>query len=140
MALHVPPCAVFGTQVVPLHHAVETQSPSVAQVALHAVAPHRYGEQFTLVVARQAPAPLQTNALACVEPLHAWGAHSLSGSAPSAMVPHAPSAPLPFFTAEHAWHAPAHAASQQTPSTQKPETQSLESAHASPLPCAYAKA
>jgi hypothetical protein len=46
--------------------------------------------------------------------------HSLSGSVPALMLPHVPSAPLPFFVAEHAWHAPLQALSQQTLSTQLP--------------------
>src|SRR5262245_60074471 len=71
----------------------------------------------------QAPAPLQTPA----------PAHSLSGSNPNPTSPHEPFAPLPFFTALHAWQNPLHAASQQNPSTQNPLWQFALVAHAAPL-------
>lgn len=52
-------------------------------------------------------------------PLHAMAPkHSLSGSVETAMFPHVPSAPEPFFTALHAWHVPVQAVVQHTPSTQ----------------------
>jgi hypothetical protein len=65
---------------------------------------------------RHPPLPLQKPSLWHVEV--ASVAHSLSGSVAAAMLPHAPSAPVPFLAAEHAWHSPAHDASQQNPSTQ----------------------
>ena len=58
----------------------------------------------------------------------ACAAHSLSGSAPAAMGPQTPLAPAPFLAAEHAWQRPVQAVAQHTPSTQKPEEQSLPSA------------
>ena len=54
-------------------------------------------------------------------------AHSESGSVPEATAPQTPSAPVPFFDAEHASHAPAHAVSQQKPSTQLPLAHSAAS-------------
>ena len=52
-------------------------------------------------------------------PLHeAAPPHSLSGSVPAAMLPHAPSSPEPFFAAVHAWHTLEQAELQHTPSTQ----------------------
>ena len=53
--------------------------------------------------------------------LCACAAHSLSGSELTSMAPHTPSAPRPFFSALHASHVPAHAVSQQKPSTQLPD-------------------
>jgi len=73
-------------------------------------------------------APLQTPA----------PAHSLSGSKPNPTGPQTPFAPLPFFTALHAWQKPLHAASQQNPSTQKPLWQFALVAHAEPLGLAHA--
>ena len=53
------------------------------------------------------------------DPLHVdEPAHSLSGSVPLAMLPHVPSAPLPFFAAVHAWQRLAQVVLQHTPSTQ----------------------
>jgi hypothetical protein len=43
--------------------------------------------------------------------------HSSSGSSPAAIAPQVPSAPLPFFKAEHARQMPEQELSQQTPST-----------------------
>jgi len=48
-------------------------------------------------------------------------AQSLSGSVPEATLPHVPSVPELFFAAVQAVQTPAHAPSQHTPSTQKPE-------------------
>jgi hypothetical protein len=50
--------------------------------------------------------------------------HSLSGSRPTRIAPHTPSAPVPFFAAVQAWQVPVQSELQQTPSTQKPEVQS----------------
>src|SRR5438874_419251 len=42
-------------------------------------------------------------------PVHEYvPVHSLSGSDPEPMLPHTPSAPEPFFVAEHAVHVPVH--------------------------------
>src|SRR5262249_30765777 len=70
------------------------------------------------------PAPLQF-----AEPVH-----SLSGSVLSAMGPHVPSLPLPFFAAEHAWQILVQGPLQHTPSTQLPVTQSAPCAQG--WPCA----
>ena len=64
--------------------------------------------------------------------LAGWSAQSPSGSVPDATAPHTPSAPPPFFAALHASHAPAHAVSQHTPSTQLPLVHSLPALHALP--------
>ena len=74
-------------------------------------------------IARHEPLPLQT-----LDP-----EHSLSGSVPPAMLPHVPSAPLPFLAAVHAWHVPVHAVLQQTPSAQLPLWHSALSVHANPF-------
>ena len=59
-------------------------------------------------------------------------AHLPRGSSiPSTALLHVPSAP-PVRAAEQAWQAPAHAWSQQTPSTQKPLLQSAPIVHAAP--------
>src|SRR5262245_19830400 len=50
--------------------------------------------------------------------LEPWSVHSLSGSVPILIGPHAPSMPAPFLIAVHASQVPVHARSQQTPSTQ----------------------
>ena len=81
-------------------------------------------------------------------PLHAplvpqlaapWSAHSLSGSAPVATarhVPFLPAAPSPCLLALHAMHVPAHAVSQQNPSTQLPFAHCRASVHALAAACA----
>ena len=63
-------------------------------------------------------------------------AHSLSGSVPAAMLPQVPLAPLPFFTALHAWQRAVHVVLQHTPSTQKPLAHCAETEQAVPLACA----
>src|SRR5437764_39816 len=125
------------------------QSPSAAQLVLHAPAAQTYGEQSTPLVATHVPVPLQRRPLALL-PLHVVAPHAtvcgalarhaplpshlpsplqLAGKPGSGVqaargfvlattLPHAPSAPWPFSAAEQATHAPAHAVSQQTPSTQ----------------------
>jgi hypothetical protein len=52
-------------------------------------------------------------------PLHSASPHSLAGSVLEANAVQVPSAEAPDAAA-HAWHVPAHALSQQTPSAQKP--------------------
>jgi hypothetical protein len=71
---------------------------------------------------RQAPEPSQAPG-APQTPVPA--VHSLSGSSPATIAPQAPSAPFPFFAAVQAWHVPLQALSQQTPSAQNPEAQSV---------------
>ena len=83
-----------GLQVPASHHEVAMQSALVTHDDLHAPLAQTYGAQF------------------------------LWGSVPSFAGPHTPSRPEPFRSAEHAWHAPLHAVSQHTRSTQKPEGQS----------------
>ena len=50
------------------------------------------------------------------------------------MGPHVPSAPAPFLLAEHAWHKLVQLVLQQTPSTQKPDWQSVAFVQTAPLP------
>src|SRR5262249_49930690 len=80
---------------------------------------------------RHAPAPSQVPSRPQV--LTAAAVHSLSGSAPATMKPQVPSAPAPFFAAEHAWQNPVHVVLQQTPSAQTPLVHSLAAAHARPV-------
>jgi hypothetical protein len=49
------------------------------------------------------------------------------------MSPQAPSAPVPFLAAVHAWQAPRQAPSQQTESTQDVERQASAAAQGAPL-------
>lgn len=78
-----------------------------------------------------APAPSQKPV--CLQLLVGSVAHSLSGSLSTAMLPHTPLAPEPFFAALHAWHSPPHGASQQKPSTQLPLEHWVLAPHAAPL-------
>jgi hypothetical protein len=57
----------------------------------------------------------------------------LSGSFPITIAPQTPFAPFPFFAAEQAWHVPLQAVSQQTPSVQNPEAQSVPVTQAFPF-------
>jgi hypothetical protein len=101
-------------------HALLQQTPSTqkpeAQLALLVQYPPLPACAIT-----HAPKPLQ------------FVAHSSSGSVLTAIFPHVPSLPLPFFTAEHAWQAPVHALSQQTPSTHEPDVHSPALAQTVPL-------
>jgi hypothetical protein len=63
-----PPFDDFVAQRPPLHQSADEQSPSVAQLVLHAPAVHAYGAQFVVVFEPHAPAPLQTPALVSVLP------------------------------------------------------------------------
>jgi hypothetical protein len=56
------------------------------------------------------------------------------GSVPAMTEPQAPSAPVPFMAAEHAWQRPLQAVLQQTPSTQKPEVHWLAVVQGPPSP------
>jgi hypothetical protein len=80
---------------------------------------------------RHAPAPLQKPSRSQLAAVSVG--HSLSGSLPLAMLPHAPLAPEPFFAAEQAWHGPAHGASQQVPSTQLPVVHCEPALQAAPV-------
>jgi hypothetical protein len=59
--------------------------------------------------------------------------HSLSGSVPLLIARHSP-LPWPVFVLAHAWQLPAHADSQQKPSTQKPLVHSFDPPQAAPFP------
>ena len=59
--------------------------------------------------------------------------HSLSGSVLAPIAPHTPSVPPPFFAALHATHVPAHAVSQQKPSTQLPVAHDVAAVHDAPV-------
>jgi hypothetical protein len=86
--------------------------------------------------APHAPAPSQRPV-----PSHGicWVEHSSSGSVAAAMLPHTPSAPLPFFALVQATHAPVQAVSQQTLSAQNPLLQPLGTVHAPPGSCLSAQ-
>lgn len=99
---------------VPSHVSATSQAPFTAR---H-VAPAALGEHW--------PAPLQS-------PLpQASSEHSASGSLAAVTGAQVPLA-LPVFAAEHAWHRPSQADSQQTPSTQLPDLHALPSLHANPF-------
>ena len=121
--MHAEPLTIFGVQVVPLHHAVASQSLSVAHVVLHAPVPHKNGTHDETVGAAHAPVVVQPFVVLNVVPVHVVG-HSPCGSVRTATLPQVPSAPEPFAAALHAWQMPLHAVAQQTPSAQKPERQS----------------
>jgi hypothetical protein len=59
-------------------------------------------------------------------------AHAPFGLVPSMTFAHVPFAP-PVFAAVQAWHAPPHATSQQTPSTQNVDWHSLPEVHDEPF-------
>lgn len=59
--------------------------------------------------------------------------HSPSGSVAVMMGPQVPLVPWPFNASEHALHIPVQFVSQQTPSTQKPEMQSVGKVQVAPL-------
>jgi hypothetical protein len=88
--MHILPSAHFG-------HAALPQSMSVS-LPFFELSAHDW----------QLPDPLQANA----------PAHSLSGSALLAMLPHEPSMPAPFLVALHAWQRLLHVVLQHVPSTQ----------------------
>jgi hypothetical protein len=65
-------------------------------------------------------------------PLHAkLFAHALRPGSPSGAKAHVPFVARPRDV-PHAWQSPVHAVSQQTLSTQKPETQSVFALHVAP--------
>jgi hypothetical protein len=78
----------------------------------------------------QSPLPLQKPVLPQESGFSV--AHSLPGSWPATTGWHTPSAPCPFFAAEHAWHVPVHGKLQHTPSTQLPLAHSSGELHGSP--------
>jgi hypothetical protein len=89
------------------------------QVPAHATLQHTPSTQLPLKHCAGAaqPAPSTFSQAPVPSQLRLF-AHSVSGSAPAAITPHTPSAPLPFFEFEHALQVPAHAVSQHTPSAQ----------------------
>ena len=89
------------------------------QVPAHAVLQHTPSTQLLLVHSPliEHAVPFENSAHE-VDPLHeAAPAHSLSGSVPTAMLPHVPFAPEPFFAVVHAWQVAVQAVLQHTPST-----------------------
>jgi hypothetical protein len=74
-------------------------------------------------IAAHAPAPSQVPG--APQMMSVPAGHSLSGSDPATIAPQTPSAPFPFFRDVQAWHVPLQALSQQTPSVQNPEAQSV---------------
>jgi hypothetical protein len=74
-AVHGLPFARLATQLGAAQKSVAMQSASAAQVVLHAVAPHAYGEQAVCVPATQLPLPLHVPALVCDPFEHDGGTH-----------------------------------------------------------------
>jgi hypothetical protein len=148
---------------VPVVHVYpDTQSADEAHGLVHAPAEHWYGAQLVpLGLLPQLPWPLQMDPIRtspwhvitphgvpCGQswhappPLHAPlspqvdmadAVQSPSGFRPAATGPQVPSVPWPFFAAVHARQRPVQALLQHTPSTQKPDWQSAEAEHATPL-------
>jgi hypothetical protein len=107
---------------------------SLEQVAPHALPlHHEYGAHEVCPLLRQAPLPLQSCAFVTTPAEQVADAHSWSGSLPSTMLPHVPSAPAPFFAAEHAWQLVLHAVLQHTPSTQFPDEHWFAAVQATPF-------
>jgi hypothetical protein len=110
------------------------QEPVPVQVAdPTALFPLQVAEAHTTAVPgypAHAPAPSQVPGAPQV-PVPA--VHSLSGSNPARIAPQTPSFPCPFFAAVHASHVPLQALSQQTPSAQNPEAQSVPVRQTLPL-------
>src|SRR5260221_9958255 len=110
--LQVPAAQTYGSQLVP---DTERQLPvplhwrSVTVVPEHVALPH----DVPAVYLSHVPCPLQLPLVS--QELAPLSVHSLSGSAPAAIVPQAPSAPEPFLTAVQASQTPPHPPSQQTP-------------------------
>ena len=60
--VHAAPCGLIVVQIVPAQKLPAVQSADVAQVVLHALAPHTYALQDDVAAARQLPAPSQVRA------------------------------------------------------------------------------
>ena len=109
------------------------QSVSAAQGEAHAVLPALQAKRPHEVVGLgkpQAPAPLQVFG---PEPAVVQAAPEQAGSAPPlGTKPQVPSAPVPLRVARQERQVP-HAESQQTPSVQKPDAQSVAREHAPPF-------
>jgi hypothetical protein len=137
----------FPTQQKPVAAA---QSLETVHVVLHALAPHAYGAQALTVPGLHVPDPLHVAAVVWLPAEHDAGVQMVPEGqfrhAPALHIPsrphadigvamqrfrgsglasmalaHVPSTP-PVRAAVQAWHALAHAVSQQTPSTQLPVT------------------
>ncbi len=102
---------------------VQTPVPLQLPAAVNVVPEHDAVPQGVMEpYSSQLPAPSQNPSVPQVD--GGAAAHSLSGSIPARMGPQSPSAPLPFFAAEHARQRPVQALEQHTPSTQEPLPQS----------------
>jgi hypothetical protein len=126
---HVLPLHENGTQVSALG---ATHRPVASQVegAVYSALSHLSAAQTVPTAClRQAPAPSQRPSVPHVEA--AWATQVRRGSAAPAGA--SEQAPIADASA-HVRHAPAHAFSQHTPSTQKPLAQSPPAAQARPLP------
>jgi hypothetical protein len=157
-AAQVPPPAFLGVHVPAEQKSALMQSVSAVHVVLHAVAPHISGEQLVVTADGHAPAPLQFAAAVAMPPVQLATRHDTVATAtahrpPLAQAPvfphggaatqrlsvppavtgaQVPLAP-PVRAAEHALQDVLHAASQQKPSTQKPDVHWLFAVHVPPL-------
>ena len=151
-----------GTQWPAAQWLPAVQSAFDPQLVAHDAAPHMYAPQSEVAGVWQTPAPLQVLAGVNVVPLHIAAAqtvpathrrqapppsqkpsrpqldgrsavHSLSGSVPPTTGRHSPSA-CAVLAFEHAEQLPAHADSQQMPSTQLPLVHSAPLRHVAPWP------
>jgi hypothetical protein len=110
----VPDAQMYGAQLVGvglLHAPRPSQRVSMRTPELHDV-PH------TVVLEYREHAPLPSHEPVVPQLVAPASAHSLSGSAPVAIMPHTPSVPPPFLAVVQATHLPPHAVSQHTPSVQ----------------------
>jgi hypothetical protein len=157
---HAVPFCSCGTQALPAQWKPVVQSAFETHVVAHAVAPHMYAPHDASLTVWQTPAPLQVRAGVCVEPVHdsptqvvpsihrrhapppsqvpSWPQvevascmHSSSGSVPPMTGRQRPSAWV-VLAPEQAMQPPPHAASQQTPSMQKPLAHSPAPPQAAP--------
>jgi hypothetical protein len=99
---------------------------SVATPPVHAAGAH------TVPAAKRAQAPLPSQVPVVPQVEGALVAQVSCGSEPAITGPQAPFAPCPLAAAEQAWQAPVQAASQHTPSAQKPDVHSVAAAHGEP--------
>ena len=135
------------------------QSASAAQLVLQVVPPHAYGAQFVVAADGQAPEPSQRDSPVALPAAQVAAEHTMVAAAKLHFARSEPSharAQTPVPSAAHAVrepcgapltgeqvptlpvtsqasHCPLHAVSQQLPSTQNPDVQSLFTAHATPF-------
>jgi hypothetical protein len=121
---HVVPSGLRAAQRPATQTLPAAQSLSTAQVVRQALAAQVNGWHDTDVPAAQLPAPLHVRASVSVAPLQLAAAQTV----PAARFRHIPAEPGRL----HALQAP-HTDEQQTPSTQNPEPQPADVAHAVPL-------